>query len=82
MMSDLPQEPESYAQAVEELEAILERIEDSRIDVDVLSSQVERAAYLLKFCRARLTRAETQVKGVLTELQEEDACLPDDSSAD
>lgn len=71
----------SYTQAIDELEQILSEIEDTHVDVDTLSVKVERAAFLLKLCRGRLTKAETQVKNVLAEMEEE-ACPPADSSED
>ena len=71
----------SYALAIDELEQILGEIEDSNVDVDALSAKVERAAFLLKLCRSRLTKAETQVKNVLAEVEEE-ACPPAESLED
>jgi len=59
----------SYAQAVEELEAILERLDDGRIDVDLLTSEVGRAAELLAFCRTRLTVADIAVERIVASLR-------------
>ncbi len=69
----------AYADAIRELDQILQRIEVADIDVDVLSSQVERAAHLLRVCRSRISRAETRIKDVLAEM-EEDATWQADSS--
>ena len=71
----------TYAQAVDELERILGEIEDAHVDVDTLSAKVERAAFLLKLCQSRLTKAETQVRNVLAEMEEE-ACPPAESLED
>ena len=64
-------EPVAYSEAVRELDQILQRIEVADIDVDSLSSEVERAAFLLRICRQRITRAETRIKDVLTDMEEE-----------
>ena len=71
----------SYAQAIDELERILGEIEEAHVDVDTLSTKVERAAFLLKLCRNRLVKAETQVKNVLAEMEEE-TCPPAESLED
>ncbi len=76
-----PVENLSYAEAISELETILSQIEDAQIDVDTLSSKVERAASLLKVCRQRLVKAETQVKTVLADMEETE-CLPPESLED
>ena len=61
-----------YREATEEIDAILDRIEDSReVDVDALADDVERAAELLKICGDRLKRAELRVMEVSDRLQEE-----------
>ena len=61
----------AYVDAVSELEQILQRIEVADIDVDTLSNQVERAAHLLKICRTRIGRAETRIKDVLADMEED-----------
>ncbi|MBN1944150.1 MAG: exodeoxyribonuclease VII small subunit [Bradymonadales bacterium] len=60
-----------YAQAVMELEKILEQLETADIDVDVLSGAVERAAWLLKYCRQRINKAEVRIKEVLADLEDQ-----------
>lgn len=68
---NLPEEAEiTYAQAVGELETILDRLEQTDIDVDLLSEAVERAAWLLTFCRRRIHRAETRIREILTDMEE------------
>lgn len=61
----------SYAEAVEELETILARIEGAEVDVDVLSANVERAAELLRLCRSRIHKAELRIRNVLEGLEAE-----------
>ncbi len=60
----------SYSQALSELEKIVGEIESEKIDVDVLSERVKRAAQLVKFCRTKLRSTEEEVKKSLAELGE------------
>jgi len=66
-----------YADALAELEAILEEIEDDSVDVDVLAARVKRGAELLRVCRARITAAKVEVTQIVAEL---DPGAPDDAS--
>lgn len=67
-----------YAEALAELEAILEEIEDDAVDVDLLAARVKRAAELLRVCRARITAAKVEVTQIVAEL---DPGSPDDSES-
>jgi len=64
-----------YADAMVELEEILEELEGDDLDVDVLADRVRRASELIKACRARITRAESELEGIVTDLEDLD---PDD----
>ncbi len=59
-----------YADALSELEEILEQLEDADIDVDVLSSKVERAAVLIRLCRGRIRDAQLSVEEIVAELDD------------
>jgi len=67
-----------YAEALAELESILEEIEDDAVDVDVLAARVKRAAELLRNCRSRITAARLEVTQIVAEL---DPGAPDDPDA-
>lgn len=54
-----------YADALAELEEILEELEGDAVDIDLLSSRVERAAALIGVCRGRIHRAQAQVSRVM-----------------
>lgn len=54
--------PESYTDAVDELESILREIEDENVDVDLLAQRVTRAARLIEFCRDRILAARDAVE--------------------
>ncbi|MBR5829743.1 MAG: exodeoxyribonuclease VII small subunit [Tidjanibacter sp.] len=61
----MEQQEISYSAALAELEEILRTIEAGEADIDTLSSKVTRATELIKLCRARLTKVESQVKEIL-----------------
>jgi exodeoxyribonuclease VII small subunit len=62
-----------YAEAMEELEEILEELEGDQLDVDVLAVRVQRAGELIKACKARITRAQADVDRIVTDLEEFEA---------
>jgi exodeoxyribonuclease VII small subunit len=62
-----------YADAMAELESILDDLEDDDLDVDVLASRVERASTLITLCRDRIGAARVQVEKVVASL---DATIP------
>ncbi len=72
----VPSGIDSYSQAVEELETILERLDDGRIDVDLLTAEVGRAAELLAFCRTRLAVADIAVERIVATLRTEEDLVP------
>ena len=59
-----------YADALAELEAILDDLEDDNIDIDVLAGKVERASALIRLCRDRITSARTQVDRIVADLEQ------------
>ena len=65
-MSDSP----SYTEAFSELQTIVSEIEQGEISVDELSTKVQRAAYLIKICKSKLTSTEADVNKILKELDE------------
>jgi exodeoxyribonuclease VII small subunit len=60
----------TYQQALEELENIVEALEDETIPVDELALKVKRASDLIEFCQAKLTETDTEVKKILTYLED------------
>ena len=57
----------SYSEAVSEIESILQKIEEGKLDVDELADKVSRVTDLLKVCRDRLYRTEAQLGKILEE---------------
>jgi len=65
-----------YADAMAELESILDDLEDDDLDVDVLASRVERASTLITLCRDRIGAARVQVEKVVASLDAEAEAAP------
>ena len=65
--------PSGYAAALGELETILQGLERSDVDVDVLATQVARAAELIGFCRERIGNARLQIEQVVADLGDPEA---------
>jgi exodeoxyribonuclease VII small subunit len=57
-----------YAEALAELESILRELDTTDVDVDVLATQVQRAAALIGFCRDRIGAARVQIEQAVAEL--------------
>ena len=60
-----------YKNAMDRLEAILERIDNSEMGIDELAGQVEEATSLLKKCRQILVETEKNVQEALASLEGE-----------
>ena len=58
-----------YADAMRELDDILEELERDDLDVDVLAARVQRASELIQLCRGRIARAQADVDKVVTDLE-------------
>jgi exodeoxyribonuclease VII small subunit len=58
-----------YADAMRELDDILEELERDDLDVDVLAARVQRASELIRLCRGRIARAQADVDRVVTDLE-------------
>jgi exodeoxyribonuclease VII small subunit len=63
----------SYAEAVQEIETILEQIETGELDVDDLAEKVKQASELLKICKGKLFVTEKEIEKILKEMEHEDS---------
>ncbi len=61
-----------FGAALEELEAILQRVESEEIDIDSLAEELRRAAQLLEVCRSKIRRAEVEVTQIVQQLEEDE----------
>ena len=57
-----------YAEALDELDAILRELEGSDVDVDRLADRVARAADLIGACRSRISAARLRIDEVIADL--------------
>lgn len=55
----------SYSEAIREVEAILEKLNNEELDVDQLAEQVKRAGELIGVCKEKLRKAEEDVAKVI-----------------
>jgi exodeoxyribonuclease VII small subunit len=80
-MTDQPADEIGYADALAELEGILDELDGDEVDVDVLGARVRRAAELLRLCRDRIGSARFEVEQVVAELEAETAGVSAATSA-
>lgn len=57
----------TYKAAVGEIETILGKIEEGELDVDELTVNVKRVTELLKICRDKLQKTESEIGKILGE---------------
>lgn len=79
----------SYEQAIDRLEALIERIESGEIGLEESLKQYEAGMALIRRCRAILSTAERKIAeltvgddGTLTVAEEEDASAADEDEDD
>ena len=60
-----------YREAVQRLDEIISQIESEDVDVDELSFQVKEAVELIRVCKAKIDKAEMQVKQVVEDFAKE-----------
>jgi exodeoxyribonuclease VII small subunit len=59
----------TYEEKVEELEAILRRLDDAETPIDTLAEDVKKGASLIKELDHKLRDVETQVRDAFAELE-------------
>ena len=60
-----------YRQAVERLDEIISQLENDDVDIDELSLQVKEAVELIRLCKAKIDKAEVEVKKVVEDLSKQ-----------
>lgn len=58
----------TYAEAIKEIEEILTLVENSEIDVDVITEKVKRACFLIKYCKEKLKNVEEDLDKLFKEM--------------
>ena len=59
------------APTMRELERIVARMENDEPDIDSLGEQLRRAQQLIKMCKAKLTKADEEIKEILSDSEAE-----------
>ena len=60
-----------YSKAIERLDEIIAKIESDDIDVDELSVKLKEAVNLVKLCKAKIDKAEMEVKQIVDDFAKE-----------
>ncbi len=68
----MSQEKLSYNEAIAEIEEILKKMENEELDVDMLSGQVQRVSFLIRYCRKKLLQTQEEVAKVLEEIEDKE----------
>ncbi len=64
--------------AMEELTAIVQRIEEDQTDIDGLAAALHRASQLLEFCRGKIRKVDLEVSQIVEQLDGEENGSDDD----
>lgn len=60
----------NYKDAMTEIEEIVARLEENKLDVDELSKKVKRVSQLITFCKAKLHDTEEEVDNILKSIED------------
>jgi exodeoxyribonuclease VII small subunit len=59
----------TYQEALSELTDIVQQLESESIPIDELADKVKRASALIHYCQSRLTATDTEVKKIISQLE-------------
>ena len=54
-----------YEEAVRQLEAIVEKMESGKLDIDTLADQLKETQELVKLCKQKLKRTDNEIQKLL-----------------
>lgn len=60
----------NYKEAMAEIESIVEKLEENKLDVDELSARVKRVSHLIAFCKSKLHETEEEVENILKSMED------------
>lgn len=60
---------QTYGEAIQELQDIMYRIENEELDIDILLEEVKKAASLIKFCKDKLQKTNTEIQKILDKIE-------------
>ncbi|GEO06637.1 hypothetical protein AAE02nite_43010 [Adhaeribacter aerolatus] len=58
----------TYQQALDELTDLVNELENENIPIDDLADKVKRASDLIQYCQSKLTHTNTEVKKIISKL--------------
>lgn len=61
---------ETYSQAIARLELIVRQIDNNELEIDELADKIKEANEIISFCNNKLTKADEEIKKILSEKQE------------
>lgn len=59
----------NYKDAMAEIERIVGKLEDNKLEVDELSVNVKRVSQLIAFCKSKLHETEEEVENILKSIE-------------
>lgn len=59
----------TYSEAMLELQTILDKIESGNVDIDVLTDEIKRASGLIKLCKDKLYKADSEIKKIIDDIE-------------
>lgn len=60
---------QTYSDAMQELQEIMLRIENEELDVDILMTEVKKAAVLIKYCKEKLQKTNVEIQQILDTIE-------------
>lgn len=60
---------QTYGEAMVELQDIMYRIENEELDVDILLEEVKKAATLIKYCKEKLQKTNSEIQKILDKIE-------------
>jgi len=63
--------PETYAESIARLRALVDRLESAQVDVDELESLMRESVELVALCRTRLRSTQASVDSLLSGLHQD-----------
>lgn len=58
---------ETYSQAMARLEYIVRQIDNNELEIDELADKIKEANEIIAFCSEKLTKADEEIKKILSE---------------
>lgn len=54
-----------YEDAMRQIEEIVEKLENNELDIDTMGEQLKTAQKLIKLCKDKLTKTDSEIKKIL-----------------